>query len=99
MFNLLSRATPKQAARLVRYSARLAKALGATVRQDKDSCRYFVQNGNDHYILAARSTRKRDVETVEGDTYRAHHAGYLSLYKEMDNASRYVWDVQQRDLG
>ena len=99
MLNLIAKASPKNASRIVHAAAKMAEKLGATVRRDKDSTRYFIANGSDHYILAARSTRKRDCETIDGDTYRAHHAGYLSLYKEHDKPTRHMWDVQQRDRG
>jgi hypothetical protein len=99
MLNLFAKASPKTASRIVRATAKMAEKLGATVRKDKDSTRYFIHSGEDHYILAARSMRKRDAETIDGDTYRASHAGYLSLYKEHAKPTRHMWDLQQRDLG
>lgn len=100
MLNLISKASPKTARRVVKLAAKTAEKLGATVRQDRDGAsRYFIQTDNDHYIIAARSKKKRDVETVTGDTYKAHHAGYMSFYKELSNADRFMWDIQQREEG
>lgn len=100
MLNLISKASPKTARRLVKLAAKTADKLGATVRQDRDGAtRYFIQTDSDHYIIAARSRKKRAVETVTGDTYKAHHAGYMSFYKELSSTDRFMWDIQQREEG
>jgi hypothetical protein len=98
MLTLLSKASPKQSARLAHYGVKLARKLGAIVRDDKDSNRYFIQSGGEHYILSSRSRKKRPVEVVEGSTYKAYHAGYISLYKE-NRSGRNVHDIQRRDVG
>ena len=100
MLNLISKASPKTARRVVKLAAKTAEKLGATVRQDRDGAsRYFIQTDKDHYIISARSKKKRDVETVDGSTYRAHHAGYMSFYKELATGERHMWDIQQREEG
>ena len=43
--------------------------------------------------------KKCDVETVDGSTYRAHHAGYMSFYKELAAGERNMWDIPQREEG
>lgn len=98
MLNLIAKASPKQSARLAHYGVELAKTLGAKVREDKDSNRYFIQSGGDHYILAARCKKTRTPEVTEGSTYKAFHAGYISLYKEK-RGGRNVHDIQRRDVG
>jgi hypothetical protein len=99
MLNLFAKASPKTSARIIRAVAFMARKLGATVRKDKDSTRFFIQNRSDHYIITARSKRYRTAETVEGVTYVGHHAGYLSFYKERSAPERLIWDIQQRELG
>tara|TARA_B110000971_G_scaffold186624_1_gene195470 strand:+ start:181 stop:483 length:303 start_codon:yes stop_codon:yes gene_type:complete len=100
MLNLISKASPRTARRLVKIAAKAAEKLGATVRQDRNSAsRYFIQTDKDHYIISARSKKKREVETVDGSTYRAHHAGYMSFYKELATGERMMWDIPQREEG
>ena len=100
MLNLISKASPRTARRLVKIAAKAAEKLGATVRQDRNSAaRYFIQTEKDHYIISARSKKKREVETVDGSTYRAHHAGYMSFYKELATGERMMWDIPQREEG
>ena len=98
MLNLISKLNAKQSATIAKGTAKLARKLGCTVRQDRGGYnRYFIQAGADHYIISARDILHRKVETKDGDTYRQYHAGYLSLYKELPNTDRNMWDVPQRD--
>lgn len=58
MLNLISKASPKTARRVVKLAAKTAEKLGATVRQDRDgAARYFIQTEKDHYIISARSKK------------------------------------------
>ena len=100
MLNLIEKLNSKQSATIVKGAAKLARNLGCTVRQERDGHhRYFIQTADDHYIISARSMKKRPVETVQGETYDQYHAGFLSLYKERTKPDRQLWDVQQRDAG
>lgn len=83
----------------VRAAVKTARLLGMTVRQDRGSAdRYFIQRskGNKHYILSHRKKKYR-TGTSEGDTFKQYHLGFVSFYREVGN--RYMWDVQQRDMG
>ena len=98
MLNLIYKLNSKQSATIAKGTAKLARKLGCTVRQDRAGAnRYFIQAGADHYIVSARDILKRDIEKKTGDTYDQWHSGYLSLYKEKKNTSRNLWDIQQRD--
>jgi hypothetical protein len=98
MLNLISKLNAKQSATIAKGTAKLARKLGCTVRQDRGGYnRYFIQAGADHYIISARDILHRKVEKKDGDTFRQYHAGFLSLYKEHSNTNRNLWDVPQRD--
>jgi|14BtaG_2_1085337.scaffolds.fasta_scaffold00112_32 sensor domain CHASE-containing protein len=100
MLNLISKIKPSTANNIIKLAARVAEELGHTVRKDKDgACRYFIQTDNSHYIISARSRKKREVKTTTGTTYKAHHAGYMSFYRELSNAERLMSDIPQRDEG
>jgi len=97
MLNLISKLNSKQSATIAKGTAKLARKLGCTVRQDRAGYnRYFIQTANDHYIVSARDILHRPVEKKSGDSYDQYHAGFLSFYKER-KGGRNIWDIQQRD--
>jgi hypothetical protein len=99
MLNLISKASPRTSARIAYKISTLAEKLGATVKEDKDSNRYFIKTKRRQYIVASRCRKHREAEVVYGETYKGYHAGYLSVYREYNDQDRDMWDVQRRDIG
>lgn len=99
MLSLIAKASPVRSARWVYRASKLAQSLGARVKEDKDANRYFIKTKRRQYILVARGRKHRKPEITYGDTYKAYHAGYISLWREYNDQDRGMWDVQNRDLG
>lgn len=96
MLNLIAKLSPEKAALTAYYAQKVAAKLGAKVRCDKDSNRYFIKTKRRQYILSARMRKKRKPEIVYGETYKGYHAGYLSFYREYKDQDRGMFDIPMR---
>ena len=64
----------------------------------------------DAYILTARKAKFRETEDSVGDTYTSYHRGFFTIAREHHYPvvrksdgklikPRYLWDIQNRDVG